>query len=269
MQTFQVDSPLGRWTHSEWHLPQLAGIVDMMWHFDGMTTSRRERVFPNGLLEIIIHLGDRYSDASGICPETCISGLQSSSFAIEAPPRPTCVLGIRLHPVGAFALLRRPLHELTGLSVDLRDIVAVDELVESCQNAMTAAERFRVCAAWIARRVNAVDPAMHWITGEITRSGGTASIADLRARSGFTKTRLANTFREQVGVTPKIFARIVRFRRVLEMINVGTAPLADLALAAGYYDQPHMNAEFRELSGLAPSEFLAARRFERSVSVAE
>ena len=43
------------------------------------------------------------------------------------------------------------------------------------------------------------------------------------------------------------------------MLQKGERPLIDVAQAAGYYDQPHMNAEFRELSGLAPREFLAAR----------
>lgn len=49
----------------------------------------------------------------------------------------------------------------------------------------------------------------------------------------------------------------------------GAGSLADLAVTAGYYDQPHMNAEFRELSGLTPREFLAAHRYVNSVSIAE
>jgi AraC-like DNA-binding protein len=53
------------------------------------------------------------------------------------------------------------------------------------------------------------------------------------------------------------------------MVNAGADSLAGVALAAGYYDQPHMNAEFRELSGFSPREFLAARRYPESVSVAE
>src|SRR5437588_11929303 len=72
-----------------------------------------------------------------------------------------------------------------------------------------------------------------------------------------------------IGAPPKRYARILRFRRVLSLLQSGAAPLADLALDAGYYDQPHMNAEFRELSGFSPREFLAARRYPGSVSLAE
>ena len=70
---------------------------------------------------------------------------------------------------------------------------------------------------------------------------------------------MAATFREQLGLAPKLYARVVRFGRVLGMLQPGTEPLIEVALTAGYYDQPHMNADFRELGGLVPREFLAAR----------
>jgi hypothetical protein len=33
----QIDSPLGRWSMTEWRPPHL-GLVDFLWHFDGGTT---------------------------------------------------------------------------------------------------------------------------------------------------------------------------------------------------------------------------------------
>ncbi len=67
-------------------------------------------------------------------------------------------------------------------------------------------------------------------------------------------------FRDQIGVAPKLYARIVRFSRAAGMLEAGSGPLTDVALAAGYYDQPHMNTEFRALSGLTPREFAARAR---------
>ena len=99
---------------------------------------------------------------------------------------------------------------------------------------------------------------------------GAVSITRLREQSGWSKTRLATTFSEQVGVSPKQYARVMRFitRHAADSRGVA-ASLADVAVEAGYYDQPHMNAEFKELSGFTPSEFLHAHRFPNSVSVAE
>ena len=42
-----------------------------------------------------------------------------------------------------------------------------------------------------------------------------------------------------------------------------------MALEAGYYDQPHLNADFRELSGLTPASFAATPGYETGVNVPE
>jgi methylphosphotriester-DNA--protein-cysteine methyltransferase len=274
----RIDSPLGCWTQTEWRPAHLAGIAEGLWHFDGWITYLRERVFPNGLLELIVHLDERYrlieEKGAEVCPTVCVSGLYTTPFVVEAPPRPCRVLGVRLTPVGAYALLGCPLSEMNGLSLDLEDVVgrAGAELAERCHAAATAEECLRITAAWIAERVACaprVDPAVAWIAAEIERSGGAVSIAALRERTGQTKTRLTTAFREQIGVPPKLYARIHRFRRVLALMDEAAGPLADIALAAGYYDQPHMNAEFRELSGFTPRDFLAATRYAGSTSIAE
>ncbi|MGH7580417.1 MAG: helix-turn-helix domain-containing protein, partial [Gemmatimonadales bacterium] len=59
------------------------------------------------------------------------------------------------------------------------------------------------------------------------------------------------------------------FHHVAAMLQAGAGPLVGVALAAGYYDQPHMNAEFRALAGLTPRDFLLATRYPRSMSLAE
>jgi methylphosphotriester-DNA--protein-cysteine methyltransferase len=276
--TQHVDSPLGRWTHSEWRPAHLAGIVEMMGYFEGEPAHPRERVFPHGRLELFVHLSDCYSVVEGTrterCPVACISGLISSSMVVQAPPGGSRVLGMRLHPAGAYALLGMPLSELAGITVDLRDLagVAADELVERCQAATSAEERLQVAARWVAERVARsprAEPSIAWTAAQIEIAQGAVSIGHLRERTGLSARRLVAAFREQIGAPPKLFARIHRVRRVLAMLNQGAGPLADIALDAGYYDQPHMNAEFRELTGLAPSEFIAATRYPGSISLAE
>ena len=139
--TRQVDSPLGRWTHSEWSPAHLAGIVEMIGYFEGEPAHPRERVFPHGRLELFVHLSECYSVVEGTrterCPVACVSGLISCSMVVQAPPGGSRVLGMRLHPTGAYALLGMPLSELAGITVDLRDLagVAADELVKRCHAA--------------------------------------------------------------------------------------------------------------------------------------
>ncbi len=162
-----------------------------------------------------------------------------------------------------------------GLTIDLQDLAgrAAEELIERCHGASSGEERLRQAVTWVSERVarsrQSVDPAIAWVAGQIERREGAVTISALREQAGLSKTRLATVFREQIGVTPKQYARVLRFRRALTMVNAGEETLAEVALAAGYYDQPHLNAEFRELSGFSPREFLAARRYPESVSIAE
>ncbi|MGH7469443.1 MAG: helix-turn-helix domain-containing protein [Longimicrobiales bacterium] len=271
------DSALGRWQFARWCPPQLAGVVDSLWYFEGALANTRERIFPDGRIELIVHLGPVYRQVDGTRVEPfttcCISGLLLRSNLIEAPPEPCAVLGMRLHPAGAFALLRQPLHELAGITVDLNDLVgaASRELAECCATAVTPQQRMYVAARWIASRMahQSADPAVAWTARQIELHAGAISIAQLRQHVGWSKTRFTATFKHQIGVTPKILARIIRFRRVLEQVHRADASLAQIALNAGYFDQAHFNAEFRELSGFTPSAFLAARRYPGTVSIAE
>ena len=98
------------------------------------------------------------------------------------------------------------------------------------------------------------------MVARLDASGGAIPIAELRAPTGLSKARLIETFRNQVGLAPKLYSRIVRFRQALGRLQqAGTVRLTDLPLDAQYYDQPHMNAEFRALGGVTPRAFLAAR----------
>ena len=79
--------------------------------------------------------------------------------------------------------------------------------------------------------------------------------------TGLSRRRFAQLFREQVGLTPKLYCRLHRFQQVLRQIASG-APVdwADLALAGGYCDQAHLVNEFRNFSGISPSVYLANER---------
>ena len=87
-----VDDAFGAWTYLHCRPAHLAGLVEHIWLFDGSMTCLRERTFPNGLLEIIVHLGERYSvvedRGTWVCPTTCVTGLQLGHLVVEAPAVP-------------------------------------------------------------------------------------------------------------------------------------------------------------------------------------
>ncbi len=82
---------------------------------------------------------------------------------------------------------------------------------------------------------------------------------------GITDRHLRRAFKQSVGIGPKNFARTVRLRRAVRMATT-TGDWARIAVDAGYYDQPHLNADFRDLVGLTPRTYLE-RTAVRSAAV--
>jgi AraC-like DNA-binding protein len=252
---------------------RLASVVDHLWHSAGTIADRRERVLPNGTYELVLSLGERHrlveGDGVRVLPAASFGGLRSRPFVLEHPER--CdTLGIVLRPAGAYALLGRPLWEVSDLQLDGRDVLggAVDELVERCAETDSARVRFAHVVRWLTDRVTrakAPDLATAWIAAEIERREGNLRVGALHADASLSRARVVERFRDQIGVPPKLYARLVRFRHVLERLHRDdAAALTDVALDAGYYDQAHMNADFRVLAGVSPTTFLAGRFAEGS-----
>ncbi|MET9887627.1 helix-turn-helix domain-containing protein [Streptomyces sp. NPDC006430] len=86
---------------------------------------------------------------------------------------------------------------------------------------------------------------------------GGISAKELAAATGRGSRRLQVLFREQIGLPPQSVSRILRFQRALSLPSDACRSLADLAALCGYYDQAHMNRDFRELAGLTPAQLCA------------
>ena len=93
-----------------------------------------------------------------------------------------------------------------------------------------------------------------------------ASVNAVAAGLGVSERHLLRVFRETVGVSPKAFARLARFRRAVRAATeVGAAGWASIAADAGYYDQAHLIAEFRAIAGVTPGMLLGELRAAPSV----
>src|SRR5262249_50599990 len=150
----------------------------LFWYFEGPTAHRRKRVFPTGKVELLVNMGEPYHTLEGggleVVRDACLSGMQAGPLVLAQPARPS-VLGVRLRPAGAFALLSAPLRETTGLIVDLDALFgrATRELVERCRDAASIGERFRIVADWLLRRIalaRAATPAVAWSAARIESS---------------------------------------------------------------------------------------------------
>lgn len=91
----------------------------------------------------------------------------------------------------------------------------------------------------------------------LVASCGRSSIASIVQEVGWSQRHFIAQFKHEIGVSPKVFARMLRFGRVVRAIRAGqAADLADLAVVSGYYDQSHLNRDACEFAGTTPGELV-------------
>ena len=99
----------------------------------------------------------------------------------------------------------------------------------------------------------------------IFRQNGVVQVKHLTDKFHISRRWLEKQFAEQVGISPKEFARITRFNALLT--SVGMTPSvswAELIENFGYYDQSHLNRDFHEFTGQSPTEYFKAKLFDLS-----
>lgn len=200
--------------------------------------------------------------------EGFVAGLHDT-FAVTETTGPAACVQVNLSPLAAHRLLRLPMGDLSGRVVGLADLFGSEavRVSERLHDARGWDERFAVVQAFLRARLDAAPPACPVVARALRRLGETSGRLDVRtlaAEVGWSRKHLAARFHEQVGLAPKALARVLRFRRALRLLEAGKAGVrwSDVALDCGYYDQAHLNRDFRAFTGASPREYLRRRGTE-------
>ena len=229
----------------------------------------RQVLLPDGALVVIFNLGEpqRLCERSDVRRHrifrgSWVSGQQPQSIVIEQAG--ACHLaGIRFRPGGARPLFRFSLEELTGRVVELEEIWGREAGLVREQLGESAGDRavLRCLEGWLARRFRdgpRPDRRVQFAAALLQRGG--SGVGRIAFEANMSHKHFVYEFTRQVGLAPKHFGRVQRLQRVIH--RVGHAPAvhwAAEAQAAGCYDQAHLINEFRDLTGLTPSEYLVRR----------
>ena len=223
------------------------------------------RVCPDGCADVIV-------DLAATLPGTgCVEG--QCTYAVGTMQQASCIelagtvdlLGVRFRPGAAERFFRLPMHELTDRVVPLSDIWnGAAGLEQTVREARLESDRVRQFEGALLRRLRRTsEPAatLRRAIRFIGHTGGTRPVRELEQAVGAGARKLERQFRNGLGVTPKLFSRVVRFRRALGLMRRrGPVSWSRLAAEAGYYDQAHLIREVRALAGTTPAQLAAESR---------
>ncbi len=237
----------------------LADFVDFLWLSEGYApTHGAERIVPTGRMGLVLDVGGKGA-ASGL-----VSGARTSSFVLDTS-QPLSLMGAGFKPGGGYAFFGLPAGELQGLTEPLDTFwgSAARTLRAQLLEARSAECRFSILERYLVARLSgapARSARVRYAIQEFQRPDRCVAVSEVVDQTGMSARRFIEEFRQQVGLAPKAFCRIQRFRRVLRrIINATEVDWTETALSCGYYDQSHFNHEFREFAGVSPSAYLACR----------
>jgi AraC-like DNA-binding protein len=185
-------------------------------------------------------------------------------------------LQVDLAPPAASAILGVPLSELARQVVSLHALLGADasHLVERLGNERDWRRRIRLLQGFLIDRLETGRRVARPVRNawRILAAGrGGTDIRELARKVGWSRQHLSARFREDLGLSPKRFARILRFDHAVRLARRSDPESwGRIAFRSGYFDQAHLVNDFRDLAGCTPSEFAASLRpGERSWSEGE
>ncbi len=250
--------------------PPLSRFIEMIWTVQGTSNYTREKVLPNGAIELIINLGSFHKVVNKaderrfeVYRESWIAGVQEEYILIEAL-KESDLIGIRFRPGGAYPFLRFPTSEITNrvLDSDLVFGVLMHDLRERLLETKEPGQRIRLIEDFLLRRMDPAseDPLIAHALREIRNGDGRRLIRELSREVGLSNKQLISRFRKVVGISPKLLHRILRFQSVINCVkHRRRVSWAEVAQQCDYYDQAHMIRDFQLFSDSNPSHYLRHR----------
>jgi AraC-like DNA-binding protein len=245
--------------------PELEDLVGAIWVARGRIGYGRERILPSPDPVLIVNLGSAFllqAARSGdvVMREGWLVGPQTG-YVENVPLAETNVVGATLRPWGASSFFALPADDLADRIVDLASLwgAGFGALRERlAERPDPSSQRSVLAAALLARRIDGPPTAVALAAGHLAT--GRTGVSAVAGTLSMSRKHLDHLFSRHIGLSPKVYARLHRFERVLRDLAAPTPPpLAAVAHEHGYYDQAHLNRDFLAFARVTPTEYLRLR----------
>jgi AraC-like DNA-binding protein len=251
--------------------PRLAGyVLAYAGYVERTRLVMRRREVPFAGVPVIISFGPSIGVAGASASpgwsqyRSFVAGLDDR-FALTEYSGAQHGLQVNFTPLGAYRFFGVSMRAIANRILPLQDVLgaATDRTVSQLQEMPSWEERFSLLDRLIGSRIEASrapSTGVAWAWRRIQAAGGNIDIGALTRELGCSRKHLIARFHEEIGLPPKLVARIQRFHRVRRLLDRRPdVSWVEIAYRCGYYDQAHFNRDFRQFAGCTPSELLRRR----------
>ncbi|OSZ77849.1 AraC family transcriptional regulator [Chitinophagaceae bacterium IBVUCB2] len=247
--------------------PELQPFIKCFWKLDdeGVDVPVRQRVVPDGCMEMIFHYGDNYKqyfeDGNSIIQPKCFVFGQITNYLEIEPTGVTGIVAARFNPDGLTPFISMPIAALENKAVEISKVFGEKgiQLEKEVFRATDNSQRIKLIETFLLSFL--ADPNIfHTITKScveaILQSQGQLSVLELADKMNVNRRNLERKFTTAIGMSPKQLSRAVRLQAAIKMLQENSfTNLTSLAYENGYYDQAHFIKDFKEFTGISPRHF--------------
>ncbi|MBL7864848.1 MAG: AraC family transcriptional regulator [Cyclobacteriaceae bacterium] len=240
---------------------KLAGIVGWYWQAESEdATSQVQKIIPDGYPEMVFHFGDPFRIRLGNHwqqqGQALLGGQIQHHFHLQNTGVAN-IFGISFHPTALSRLFGLDMQQITNRVVDIEEVLPKLQLVRgimsagSTQARIAAAETSLLSILSGATADHPIDRAL-----QIMRDRkGLISMEELSESIQLGSRQMQRLFQKYVGVTPKFYARVIRFNTLFDLVKEEGTTWLDMVHASGYYDQSHFIRNFKAFTGEDPTTY--------------
>ena len=224
-----------------------ARAVECYWIVrDNNSTRVKQKIIPDGFAEIIFHFGDAYRiDLDGRWKKQgrrLLAGQITKHFFLENTGV-SDMLGIKLKPTAPAHLFGISMKDIVDRVINLDKKIKID--VTNIDDSFN-----QLCEDY------PVDHPADKAVDIIFSKKGMVTIGAICGELSVSERYLQQLFQKYVGLSPKFFARVVRFSHIFQVIKDKDPDWAQVVYEAGYYDQSHFIRNFKAFTGEDPGEYI-------------
>lgn len=248
----------------------LQAYVESLWYSErGALPHIRERTLPTGCVDIVVPLLQeqliRYDSEHDTHARHLSGAIVQGAFdrfGVRGTEGASAVVGVHFTPGGAAAFFGSVLPALRNRTELLEDLwgPSARELRERLQAAASPQGALQLLHEHLLQRLRIAappDPLTSLAIAAFRCDPAHARVEPVQRASGCTPAQFIRRFEQGVGLTPKRFARVLRFGVLLpQLVRHGPRDWAQIAAGAGYFDQSHLIREFHQLAGMTPGAYV-------------
>lgn len=248
---------------------KLEGLSPMIWE-QTSNCPQNWQMLPDGHLDLIfkfdkpwiIHSETYTSRSYNPTENFCfLSGLQTKPIFVSFAQ--THEIGVRLNTVAVKLIFGFPCSELVDWAINGEDILAKE--IERIENAIRELPDFHSRAIWLENFIHSIIKydadfnvaiKISKLLQQITNCRLNGQPIDICTLTGYSRMHTYRLFKDWLGLSPSQAISMKQFIYSLDQMHQEHENLTQIALANGYYDQPHFIRAFRKFAEMTPRQYL-------------